>query len=379
MFRLMGKQSGKTFAVADVGNGSVAVGIVAIGGKGHARVLAAERAALPQEERGKDAAATGIVSLLSETAQKVFTKYGGHVDAAYAMIHSPWTRSKTVRAESKLEEVTKIENSMLDSLARQALEADSEFDHGNILEAGIIRVELNGYPTLKPTGKRAHHLAASVLLSECDTKIREGVSQAIAKVFACPPPTLRSDTRALLSVIRESASLPKESLIVNMTYEATNTLVVRKGVITETGLVSEGSSSIVRKVAGEKMPEETMSLIRMLALDQCDDESCEEIKAAMAKTEPGVVKAFGELFGTLSAARRLPNRLLLLTHEDLSPWLSRFFNRIDFAQFTVTTRPFIPTPLSMETLKDLVVFGEGTTPDVSLGIATALVNMEEHS
>ncbi len=99
----------------------------------------------------------------------------------------------------------------------------------------------------------------------------------------------------------------------------------------------------------------------------------------MAKTEPGVVKAFGELFGTLSAARRLPNRLLLLTHEDLSPWLSRFFNRIDFAQFTVTTRPFIPTPLSMETLKDLVFFGEGTTPDVSLGIATALVNMEEHS
>lgn len=372
----MGKQSGRTFAVADVGSGSVAVGIIAIAPHGHARILVAERAALPSGERDESAAASGIVSLLSETAQKVLAKYGGHVDSAYAIIHAPWTRSKTIRAESTLEGDTKIEKSMLDSLAKQALSEDNEYDRGKILEAGIIRVELNGYPTVKPIGKHAHHIAASALLSECEPKVREGVSEALAKVFACPPPTLRSDTRALLSVIRESATLPKESLIVNMTFEATNTLVVRKGVVTETALVGEGSASIVRKIGGDKMPEETMTLIRLLALDQCEADACEATKAAIAKAEPEIVKAFGETFGNLSAARRLPNRLLLLTHEDLSPWLVRFFSRIDFAQFTVTTRPFSPEPLSMETLKDLVAFEKNITPDVSLGTAAALVPLE---
>lgn len=382
MFRPLGKQSGDTIAVADVGNGSVAVGIVRIEAHGNARVLISERATLPAGERSSEASISGTISLLGETAQKVLAKYGEsakdrrHVASAYAIIHSPWTRSKTVRAVTQLKEETKIEKNMLDSLARQALETDTEYDHGKILEAGIIRVELNGYPTLKPVGKHAHHFAASALLSECEPRIREGVAEALARVFACPPPTLRSDTRALLSVIRESSALPKESLIVNMTYEATNTLVVRKGVVTETALVAEGSASIVRRIGGEKMPEETMTLIRLLALDQCEAEACESTRAAIAKAEPEIVKAFGDMFGRLSASRRLPNRFLLLAHEDLSPWLVRFFSRIDFAQFTVTTRPFSPAPLSMDTLKDLVAFEKDVAPDVPLGIAAALVPLE---
>ena len=382
MFRLMGKQSGRTIAVADVGNGSVAVGIVRIGAHGNARILISERSALPAGERSSEASISGTISLLGEMAQKVLAKYGEaavgkqHVDSACAVIHSPWTRSKTIRAATQLKVETKIERSMLDSLARQALEADTEYDHGKILEAGIIRVELNGYPTLKPLGKHAHHIAASALLSECEPKIRGDVAEALSKVFACPPPTLRSDTRALLSVTRESSSLPKESLIVNMTYEATSTIVVRKGIITETALIPEGSSSIVRRISGEKMPEETMTLIRLLALDQCEAEACEATKAAIAKAEPEIVKAFGEIFGRLSASRRLPNRLLLLAHEDLSPWLVRFFSRIDFAQFTVTTRPFSPAPLSMDTLKELVAFEKDVALDVPLGIAAALVPLE---
>ncbi len=385
MFRPLGKQSGRTIAVADVGNGSVAVGIVRIGAYGNARVLISERATLPAGERSSEASISGTISLLGETAQKVLAKYGEsardkrHVGSAYAIIHSPWTRSKTVRAETQLKGETKIEKNMLDSLARQALETDTEYDHGKILEAGIIRVELNGYPTLKPVGKHAHHIAVSALLSECEPKIREGVAGALARVFACPPPTLRSDTRALLSVTRESVSLPKESLIVNMTYEATNTIVVRKGIITETALVLEGGSSIVRRIGGQMLPEETMTRIRLLALDQCEAEACEATKAAIANAEPEIVKAFGERLGRLSAARRLPNRLLLLAHGDLSPWLVRFFSRIDFAQFTVTTRPFSPAPLSMDTLKGLVAFEKDVVPDVPLGIGSALVNMEEHA
>lgn len=370
-------------AVADVGSGSVAVGIVHVVKKGQASVLIAERATLPLSERGLEATATGVITLLEATAEKALAKHrqtakgARHVESAFAVIHSPWTRSKTIRVESALDRETKIEEGMLNALAQRALEADTEYNHGKILEAGIIRVELNGYPTLRPIGKHAHHIATSALLSECDSRIREGVVQALAKVFACSPPMLRSDTRALLSVTRESSALPKEALIINMTYEATNVIVVRKGIIAETALVAEGTGSIVRRVTAEKMPEETLTLIRLLALEQCEAESCEAIKAAMARAEPELAKVFGETFSRLSAFRRLPNRLVLLADENLAPWLSRFFGRIDFAQFTVTTRPFLSVSLSIESIKELVAFE--SPPDISLGIATALVNMEMHA
>ncbi|MBI2610399.1 hypothetical protein HYW60_00470 [Candidatus Kaiserbacteria bacterium] len=383
MFRLTGKQSGRTVAVADIGSSSVAVGIVRVVPHGGARVLVAERATLPVSERSLEATATGVISLLEETATKVLATYAGaaerpkHVEAAYAVIHSPWTRSKTIRATLQLPEELRIERGMISNLAQEALQADAEYQHDKVLEAGVIRVELNGYPTLKPVGKRAHHVAASALLSECDPRIRAGVAEVLAKVFACPPPTLRSDTRALLSVTRESSTLPKEALIVNMTYEATNIVVVRKGIIAETALVAEGIGSILRRIAGEKMPEETLALIRLLALDQCDSDACEATKAAIARAEPELARIFGETFGHLSASRRLPNRLVLVAHEDLAGWLSRFFDRIDFAPFTVTTRPFLPVPLSLESIKELAVF-ENASGDVSLGIAAALVNMEEY-
>lgn len=380
MFRTLGKQRGRIVAVADVGSGSVGVGIAEISSHGHARVLIAERAALPAGERSAEASIAGILALLETTAQKVLTaqsaraKAAKHVDAAYAVVHAPWARSKTIRAESRFPESVRIEQGMVATLAKEALRSEGALDAKNILEAGVIRVELNGYPTLQPFGKRASHIAASSLLSECDARVREGVATALARVFACPPPTVRSDTRALLSVTRECSALPKESLIVNMAHEATNVIVVRKGIVVETTLVPEGIRTIIARITGGKMPEETLTLIRLLMLDQCEAEACESIKTAIANAEPELVKAFGEAFSTLSAGRHLPNKLVLLTHQDLAPWLSRFFGRIDFAQFTVTTRPFVPTSVSVDAIRDLVTFD--SPPDISLGIASALVPLE---
>ncbi|MBI4093659.1 hypothetical protein HY417_01735 [Candidatus Kaiserbacteria bacterium] len=380
MFDLARKPRGRIVAVADIGSGSVAVGIAEISPPSHAHVLASSRAMLPSGERSSEATISGIVSLLEDTAEKVLkmyrekTKGTKHVDAACAVIHAPWVRSKTVRAETRLRDASRIEQEMIATLAREALRGETDFKKDAVLEAGIIRVELNGYPTLQPVGKYATHIAASALLSECEPRVREGIVETLTKVFACPPPSLRSDTRALLFVTRESSALPKEALIINMAHEATNVIIVRKGIVAETALVAEGVHTIVKRIAGDKMPEETLTLIRLLALDQCDTDACEAIRASIASAEPQLAKAFGETFIQLSATRRLPNKLVLLSHEDLAPWLLHFFSRLDFAQFTVTTRPFTPTTLSIDSIKELVSFENA--PDISLGIASALVPLE---
>lgn len=383
MFRLAGKHRGKIVAVADIASGSAGVAIVEIESNGPARILAAERSVLPFEDRSPDATISGVIAQLEDAAQKALASYttrkdkkNPHVPNMYAVIRPPWSHSKTIQASAEFPAETRVEEQTISSLAQEALKRDTSFDPANVFETSVVRVLLNGYPTAKPKAKHAHRITVSLLVSECDARIRKGVSETLSKIFAAPPPILRSGTRALLTALRESTALPKECFVVNMTSHGTSFVAVRKGVVSETTMIPEGSRSILKRVAGEKLPEEALTLLRLLALDQCDTEACEAIKAALARAEPDLVKIFGEAMGKMSAMQRLPNVLVLSTHEDLAPWLARFLSRIDFAQFTVTTRPFLTKALTHHDLAELVTFDEGQKPDAGLSVASTLVALE---
>mgnify|MGYP001597087235 CR=1 FL=1 len=382
--RLGRKQRGKTVAVADISNGGVGVAIITTSLEGRANVLVAEHGALSIEERSPEAEAAGIIGKLGEVAQKALTTYAEksgtrlpHVSHAYAVVRAPWTRSKTIRIEHAFDEDTRILRAMMSALAQQALESDKELDHTKILEASVVRVELNGYPTAKPEGQHVRHIAVSVLLSEVDPNIHSGVSETLSRVFACPPPRVHSGPRALLSALKENDILQKYCFVVDIGSHATSLVTIRKDVATDIMHVPEGATSILRRITGEKMPEETTAMLKMLALGQCERDACEALKQAIARAEPDLVRIFGEAMSKMAAARRLPNDLILLAPKDLSEWLVQFFSRIDFAQFTITTRPFSPRVESGKGLVRSLTLASGVNPDSDLSIASVLVNIEE--
>ena len=384
MFNLARKPRGRVVAVADVGGGSAGVAIVEARPGNPPNVVTFERLTLPMEARSRDASAAGVIAQLGAAAEKALTAYAAalgkdqtpHVESAYAIIRAPWTRSKTMRAESVLSEGTRIESATIATLAQEAVKGDTEFDHGNVFEASVVRVELNGYPTGKPEGKYANRIAVSVLLSDCNPEIRTSVGETLQKTFACPPPVIRSGVRAIISVLNEHAVLLKDCLIVNVTSNATSFIVVRKGVAAEIEHITEGTWSIVKRIAGEKMPEEVLTLIRLLSEDKCENDACESIRASIAHVELDLVKIFGEVFVKMSTLRRLPNALILFVPNDLSDWLSRFFARIDFAPFTVTTRPFSVEFSAREEFAKIVAGFSAASSDPALALASALVPLE---
>ena len=383
MFRLVGKQRGKTVAVADIGSGSVGVAILATSAKGPGSVIVAEHATLPLEERTPEANLSGILGKLDERAQKALTAYAKrpeihstHVSHAYAVVRAPWTRSKTMRAGHAFEADTRIQKSMISALAKQALDEDKDLDHTKIFEASVVRVELNGYPTAKPEGKHATHIAVSVLLSEIDASVRSGVTETLSRVFACPPPVLRSGTRALLTVLKQNDVLKKYCFVVDVGAQATSLVTIRKDVATDIVHVPEGSNTILKRIAGEKMPEETLTMMRMLAHGQCDKDACDAITQALAHAETDLVRIFGEAMAKMATSRRLPNDLILFAPADMTDWLVQFFSRLDFAQFTITTRPFSPRVESGKGLTGSLTFATGADADSDLSIASALVNTE---
>jgi hypothetical protein len=134
--------------------------------------------------------------------------------------------------------------------------------------------------------------------------------------------------------------------------------------------------TILQRVAPAGIPEETLALIRMIERDECSEPACEAIENAMARAEPEMVKTFGEGMAACVVQGRLPTRLLLLAHPDLALWLSKFFARIDFTQFTQTTQPFSVETLSLEELDAYVVPEKGVALDTGLALSCALVTLE---
>lgn len=375
----LGKRRESFFAVADIGSGSGGVCILATNGTTPAHIIAAQRCTLSFEERSEDATIAGIIGMLAEASQKAIALAQkntsvGALSGVYAVVRGPWTRSKTIRATTEIPEHTHVDGAMISKIAKDALAHDTQFDSANIMEAIVMRVELNGYATARPEGKHAETIAVSVLVSDVDPRLRTGILETLTRIFSVQP-ILRSGLRALLSTMRESSVLPKECVLVDITSEATHVVAIRKGVPAETAVVGEGKRSILKRLAGDKMPEEVLGLMRLLEEDTCESAACQALQASIAQVEPELVRVFGEAMSTLAARRRLPNPLIIAAHENLLPWLTRFFSRIDFSQFTVTTRPFVARAIDPEHLADIIDVPRDVS-DRGLLIAASLVNIE---
>lgn len=378
----LGRTREKIIAVADIGSGSTAVAVVAVPAKGPVRILAAERRFLPLEERVPEAVVTALGTHLIEAGRAALAthqKNGGLApESVYAIVRAPWTRSKTVRAQESFPEAVKITDKMIGKLAQQALASDTELDKKNILEATVIRVEVNGYATTQPEGATGHRLSVAALISDCDAKFRASLTNALQQLFGGQKVIIRSGVNSILSALRNKADSPsKNFLVVDMASEGTNFIVMHDGITTDHATVPEGKNAVLKRINGNGMTEETLTLLRLSARGECHDAACEAVNVAMAKAEPELVRVFGEAMAKLVTQQRLPNQLILATHDDLVPWLSSFLSRIDFAQFTATTQPFMVSALKPTDLSHLALPGDGVHADTGVLLAAALVNIEE--
>jgi len=381
MFGISTPHTGKRVAVADVGSGSAGVAILSLEKGKPAHIIAAHRSILPIETRTPDATLAGVIGAISESAEKALAAGNakpGSIQQAYAVIRAPWTRSKTINAEKIFPKEERITGRMIAEIAKEVLASEKELDRTNLIEANIVRVELNGYPTAHPEGRHAHSVRVAILVSECEPRVKKAAQETLMLVSPSIP-TFRSGTGALLSILRDRSAVHSDYLVVDMAGSATAMFTVHKGTPLDHVLVPEGTQTILKRVSGNGLPEETMSLMRMIARDHCDDGACEGIKAEMARAEQELIKTFGEAMARLAAVRKLPNTLVLLAETDMSTWLSNFFSRIDFTQFTLTSQPFTVEILTPADLKESVMPAEaGKANDVSLLAAVALVN-SEHS
>lgn len=365
-------------AVADIGSSSVAVAIVSLEHGKPAVVLACHRTPVTIAERSGDAIASAMATALDAAATAAVTSVGENklprVTTVYAFIHAPWTHSSVAHAVKTYDKDITVTESVIASVGEEALSASGR-GMQNFFEASVVRVELNGYPTGNPVGKVAHRVSASALTSTCEQGLFRAVDDTLARHFPDATRISRSGARAIVAVSNALSGKLGDSVIVEMGGEASTVIVVRRGVLDAEELLSEGTHGILRRIGGKSI-EEAMSTLHLIGQELCDTPACETMNAALARIEPDLVRVFGERFAKLAAGRRLPNRLVLLSHPDMQSWLARFFARIDFTQFSVTAQPFNVVTLKPSALGHLVIAEGKLEPDASLLVAVGCAQLE---
>ena len=378
------RSKGKPVLVADVDSGSVGIGIVTLAKTGPARVVVSTRKTLPIESRALEQTATGVIGLLNECLAQLLKQYSesgaaheyGPVGAIHAVIGVPWVRTRTSRATLAFPEMHTITNEMIQKLAKQALQEPSELDNAGVFESSVVRVQLNGYATARPIGKRAKNATVTVLQSDIMKTIREGVERALQGALPGRTVTIRSRTRALLAVLHMEIHGRTNCLVITVGTDASSCIIVRKDEITEQETISEGTATIARRVVGDSgLPDELPSMMRMIVTDSCTTPGCEAAKTALAKAESELVRLFGDTFTRLARRRRLPDRCIVSIDERYEQWFTGFMQKIDFSQFTVTTQAFSVEPLNAQHIRDAVTWNSGSHEETGLAVSAAFVNI----
>ena len=350
----MAQASGtRAVALASVGTGTVAFGIVAYARGKPPAVVVSERLVLPFAERPQEQWIAAIRQSLTNVTQKAMSTYAKMpktrpITAVHAIIRPPWAQSRTVSVETAYSGETHISTEIIEGLARRAL-AEAHAPTANFLEATVIRTALNGYPTSQPAGKSAHKVELSALVCVADPALRAMVQEVMKAALPTLPVAMHAAAWSMLEIVRAQNAADVDCVILDVEEEGTASLVVRDGVLQSEGYVPEGIRTMLTRALPDRPVEETLANIRMIARQECDPATCNTVEDGLAKMEPDLVRAFGEFFASMGTPRRLPNMLIVFAHDDLLPWLSRFFSRIDFAQFTATAQPFEVAPQKAHT------------------------------
>jgi hypothetical protein len=376
------RSGGKIVVIADIGGGGSAVGLIKTKSAGPAELAAYARVHANLEERDRARALSQLSSSLKDAAQAAHTaaaqqKLFGPREL-YAVVHAPWIASKTLSAQRAFDKETRITDALIGELAKEALASDPSVVRDNLAEASVSHVELNGYTVHEPSRHSAHHVKVIVLASEIEKECRESLQAALQASFPGLTVKWRSYIRALSSLLHERGSDGRNAVVVDVADDATAIAVLRKQELASFANVSVGLHAILTQLSSGSSREETLALLSMLERGTCSSAECDRVSASLSQAETELTKHLGEGLASLAALRRLPNDLFIVAHPDIAPWLARFFARIDFAQFTMTAKPFSVYALTPADLTRLVTAASGLRADTSIFVAAALVHNEMH-
>lgn len=211
-----------------------------------------------------------------------------------------------------------------------------------LMEKNTIQVLLNGYNTNKPYGKETSRMDITLFMSMISNEIREKVKNIIEKAFNTDNISYNSFALASFLVTRDIFSAEKDFLLMDISGEVSDIMLIRDDAIVKTSTFPLGSNFLIRKTAEALniTPEEAHSLIRLFFERKSSSAKYSEIKKALIAIKEEWLYSFRKTLSDFAEKLFLPKTIFLLIDTDVASWFIDIIKNDEFSSHTLTQQQF---------------------------------------
>lgn len=334
--------------VIDIGSGSVGAAIVSLGeGELKQPLIWSYRERMPAKTEATESEAE---KRIATTVMNVFLELGSNglktlrasgvtaeIKRVQVAISSPWCYTVTRTIHMQAERPFKVTHELLDELIDKASDqAKSHINQNLVVEKlslttlsdSTVNISENGYVVHKPFKDNIKKLSVSQLMAMSSQNLYKAIEAGAEKVI--PEAKVVTNTfvyfyyRALANLYSETA----EACLIDVTSEATELGIIRRGVLEGATHIKVGTSTLAREIAAatNMTAEEGLGYLR-----QRGGEATRMLKAEHQTKVDEIVMNYEnklvELFQRTGDALSLPRTIFLHTDHRQETFLHEVVKR----------------------------------------------------
>ena len=338
-----------TSIIAYVGNGVVKAGLVIHEKNKKPKVISSRKRVLKYViDRNREQIETMILSefdsLMKEIKTMDFPKLNcPSPSTALIVISSPWYISETNIIKMKEAEPFMVTESLLDKATSNIVKAyTSDKSDVSVLEQNFLSVNLNGYETTKPIGKKANELNISVFTSYIKTSSFNKMKSIIESNFHLHKVFVHSQTIVSYSAISDIYPNVGDYALIDITSAITEILVVKNNVLSESASFPMGRYFLMDSIAKYMniSPEIAESTIDTYMSGKLESNMVSQIESALKQTEKEWLDKLSYVLKNMGPSVSLPKNFYLFSPHDISVIFKNFIESDEYKQRTISEGKF---------------------------------------
>lgn len=332
------------------------------------------------EGSGADALAKSLVYSITKTLEdilKVRSKLLLKTNSfdIHVVIHAPWAESISKTANKTFKQPVKITNNIIEKFVQVSF-PEMFSDNSNLVSAHINKITLNDYMVKEPNDNMANSLGVTISVCSMHKVIKQAVMNSITSTLPSRKLHITSFVHAATVLADPLDGTHKEYVLADVGGEYIDLTVIKDGTLKSKTSLEFGSGYLLRAIASiTDTPLATAkSKFVMFNENTCTPAERRKIRQGLKEIEEQWAKNFGEACAMLSENSRIPDNIFLTSSIFAYNWFENSMKKIDFAQFTINSKPFKVIPLMQKDGFDTYYANHSVRKDSRLLLASLFVD-----
>ena len=150
----------------------------------------------------------------------------------FCILSSSWYEVQIKNLKFKEEKLFNISSKFISAILDEESKKFTE-SRGKLIEKNVIQILLNGYNTNNPYGKEALTVDTTIFISSMSGEIQDRIKDILETVFTSSDVSFNTFALASFSVVRDIFKTEKNFLLLDISGEMTDIILVRNETITK--------------------------------------------------------------------------------------------------------------------------------------------------